>query len=87
MWLPDRLMDLADVVSFDVGLGAGVGLDAHVTRAAQLGAEAGASMGLGWHPQRSLGLRMRHAPFAIGAAQRDAWFRHGDRGRRGGRCR
>jgi hemoglobin len=24
------------------------------------------------HPR----LRMRHAPFAIGAAQRDAWFRH-----------
>ncbi|RKY20419.1 MAG: hypothetical protein DRQ55_07735 [Planctomycetota bacterium] len=61
MWLPDRVMDLFDVVSFDLGLGAGLGVDAHLTRAAQLGAEAGASMGLGWHGQRSLGLRMHHS--------------------------
>ena len=31
------------------------------------------------HPR----LRMRHAPFVIGEAERDAWYRtHGDRGRR-----
>ena len=57
-WLPDRLLDLADLVSFDLGLGAGLGGDVHLTRAVQIGAGAGASVGLGWHGQRSLGVRV-----------------------------
>jgi hypothetical protein len=60
LWLPDRLLDLCDLVSFDLGLGVGLGADVHATRSLQLGASAGASLGVGWHPQRSLGLRLHN---------------------------
>jgi len=57
-WLPDRLLDLCDVVSFDLRLGYGLGVDLHATRAAQLGLGAAGGIGLGWHEQRSLGVRV-----------------------------
>lgn len=60
LWLPDRLLDLVDLVSFDVGIGLGAGAELWLTRFGQLGAGAGASMGLGWHGQRSLGARLHH---------------------------
>jgi hypothetical protein len=60
LWLPDRLLDLCDLVSFDLGLGVGLGADVHATRSLQLGASAGASLGVGWHPQRSLGVRLHN---------------------------
>lgn len=55
LYLPDRLLDLCDVVSFDLAFGIGLFADVHVTRAAQLGAGARTSLGLGWHEGRSLG--------------------------------
>jgi hypothetical protein len=60
LWLPDRLLDLCDLVSVDLGLGVGLGADVHATRSLQLGASAGASLGVGWHPQRSLGVRLHN---------------------------
>jgi len=57
-WVPDRLLDLLDVVSFDLGVGPGLLANAHVTRWGGLGAGARASLGVGWHEGRSLGLRV-----------------------------
>jgi len=57
-WLPDRVLDLCDVVSFDLRLGYGLAVDVHATRAAALGLGAAAGIGLGWHDQRSLGVRV-----------------------------
>lgn len=55
LWLPDRLLDLCDVVSFDVAFGIGLYADVHVTRAVQLAAGGRTSLGVGWHDGRSLG--------------------------------
>ncbi len=57
LYLPDRLFDLADIISFDAHLGWGLFLNAHVTRAAQLGVGARVAAGLGWHDHRSFGFR------------------------------
>lgn len=57
LYLPDRLLDLLDVISFDVHLGPGVFVDVHVTRAVQLAAGGRFVAGLGWHERRSLGGR------------------------------
>jgi len=57
LYLPDRLLDLADVASFDLHLGFGLYANAHATRALQAGAGARGITGLGWHDRRSLGLR------------------------------
>jgi hypothetical protein len=55
LYLPDRILDLLDIVSFDVHVGVGAFANVHVTRAVQLGAGGRAVVGLGWHDQRSLG--------------------------------
>lgn len=57
-WLPDRLLDLLDVFSFDLRFGYGLAADVHLTRAAALAAGGSASLGVGWHEQRSLGVRV-----------------------------
>ncbi|MFT7464963.1 MAG: hypothetical protein ACI9EF_003323 [Pseudohongiellaceae bacterium] len=57
-WLPDRLLDLFDVLSFDVRLGYGLAGDLHLTQGAALAAGAAGGIGVGWHEQRSLGLRV-----------------------------
>lgn len=57
MWyLPDRILDIFDIVSFDVHFGLGVYVDAHVTRIVQLNVGARTVAGVGWHNHRSLGI-------------------------------
>jgi hypothetical protein len=55
LYLPDRILDLADIFSFDVHVGAGAFLNYHLTRALQAGIGLRAVTGLGWHTRRSLG--------------------------------
>lgn len=57
LYLPDRLLDMADVFSFDVHFGLGAYANVHFTRAAQAGGGFRAVGGFGWHDQRSLGLQ------------------------------
>jgi hypothetical protein len=57
LYVPDRLLDLGDVVSFGLNWGPGAFLDYHVTRALQASVGARSVGGLGWHDQRSLGLK------------------------------
>jgi hypothetical protein len=57
LYLPDRLLDLGDVLSFDLHLGFGLYANVHGTRALQAGLGARGVTGLGWHERRSLGLR------------------------------
>jgi hypothetical protein len=59
LYLPDRALDLLDVVSFDVHVGPGLYANVHATRALQFGAGARAVVGLGWHDQRSLGAALQ----------------------------
>lgn len=55
LYLPDRILDLLDLFSFDVHVGPGLFLDLHVTRVAQVGVGGRFVGGLGWHEGRSLG--------------------------------
>ena len=55
LYVPDRLLDLIDVVTFDVHVGSGLYANAHVTRAGQAGLGVRATAGLGAHSQRSIG--------------------------------
>jgi len=55
LYLPDRLLDVLDCVSFDVHFGLGLLVNLHVTRAAQFGIGGRAVGGIGWHDHRSLG--------------------------------
>jgi hypothetical protein len=57
LYLPDRVLDMADVFSFDVHFGLGAYANVHVTRALQAGGGFRAVGGIGWHDQRSLGLQ------------------------------
>lgn len=57
LWLPDRLLDLLDVVTFGVHLGPGAFADAHVTRGFQFLGGFHSTGGLGLHDYRSLGLK------------------------------
>ena len=71
LYLPDRLLDLADLVSFDLHLGFGLYANLHATRALQAGLGARGITGVGWHERRSLGLRAQEdsgfALLAVGA--------------------
>lgn len=58
-YLPDCVLDLLDLVSFDVHGGPGAFVNAHVTRAFQIGAGARTVAGLGWHDHRSLGVQLQ----------------------------
>lgn len=57
LWIPDRVLDLLDIVSFDVHMGWGVFADAHATRAMQLVGGARVTGGIGLHDHRSLGMK------------------------------
>ena len=57
LYVPDRVLDLLDVVSFDAHVGWGLFANVHVTRAVQFGAGFRAATGLGWHDHRSFGLQ------------------------------
>lgn len=61
LWVPDRLLDLLDLVSVDLRVGWGLLADVHVTRPVSLGAGLAGTLGLGWHEQRSLGTRITSA--------------------------
>ncbi len=74
LYLPDRVLDLLDVLSFDVHVGPGVLVNVHLTRAVQLGAGARAVAGIGWHDHRSLGfLAQSEAEVVIPAVGTSAW--------------
>jgi hypothetical protein len=57
----NRLLDLADIVSFHVGLEGGAMADVHLTRMLQLGLGGGGGMQVGWWQKRDLGLGVGHA--------------------------
>jgi hypothetical protein len=57
MYVPDRVFDLLDLVTLDVHFGPGVFADVHVTRRIQAAAGLRATLGVGVHEQRSIGLR------------------------------
>lgn len=57
LYLPDRILDLLDIVSFEMRYGLGGGVEAHLTRGAQLGLEGAYSLSLGWFDHRALGGR------------------------------
>ena len=59
LYVPDRLLDLGDVFSFDVHLGVGALANLHFTRAVQMGAGLREVAGVGWHEQRSLGFQIQ----------------------------
>jgi hypothetical protein len=56
LYLPDRILDLFDIFSFDVHIGLGALANVHLTRAVQFGAGGRAVSGIGWHDHRSLGV-------------------------------
>ncbi|MGQ0551657.1 MAG: hypothetical protein ACT4PU_00380 [Planctomycetota bacterium] len=55
-YLPDRVLDILDVFSFDVHFGLGAFVNVHLTRFFQGGAGFRSVGGIGWHRHRSLGL-------------------------------
>ncbi len=57
LWLPDRLLDLLDVVTLSVHLGPGLYADQHVTRGLQVAGGLRSTGGIGLHETRSLGLK------------------------------
>ncbi len=57
LWLPDRLLDLLDVVTLSVHLGPGLYADPHVTRGLQVAGGLRSTGGIGLHETRSLGLK------------------------------
>lgn len=59
LYLPDRIFDLLDIVSFDMSSGLGVGAEVHLTRALQLGGQAGYGLALGWFDHRALGVQQQ----------------------------
>lgn len=52
LYLPNRLVDLLDLVHFGVGVGPCIGVDLQATRYLRLEAARGASLGLGWFGRR-----------------------------------
>lgn len=55
LYLPDRILDLLDIMSIDVHVGTGLYINYHMTRALQAGIGFRGTGGLGWHDHRSLG--------------------------------
>ncbi len=48
LYIPNRLLDLVDVVHVGVGAGPGFGVELNLTRYGRLGAVAGVDAGIGW---------------------------------------
>jgi len=55
LYIPDRILDVLDIFSFDLHFGGGILVNAHATRALQVGAGLQSVGGIGWHDNRSLG--------------------------------
>jgi hypothetical protein len=55
LYIPDRLLDIADIFSFDLNFGGGAFANLHATRAIQGGVGLRSVAGIGWHDNRSLG--------------------------------
>jgi hypothetical protein len=73
LYLPDRLLDLADVASFDLHLGFGLYANLHATRALQVGLGARGVTGFGWHERRSFGMReLQESGFVLAALGAEA---------------
>jgi len=58
LWLPDRLLDVCDLVSVELDVGVGLRVDLHATQYLPLAGGSAQGVGLGWHPERSLGLSL-----------------------------
>lgn len=58
-YLPDRLLDVLDLFSFDVHLGLGAYVDVHLTHWVGMSLGYRGVAGLGWHDQRSFGGQVR----------------------------
>ena len=56
LYLPDRILDLLDIVSLELHIGPGLYYNLHVTRAVQAGIGFHATGGFGWHDHRSFGV-------------------------------
>jgi len=54
LYVPDRLVDLLDCITFELHLGPGVYLNGHATRAVQIGGGGRAIFGLGTYGARSI---------------------------------
>lgn len=48
LYIPNRIVDLLDIVHVGVGIGPGIGLGLHFTRYGRLWAAAGVDLGIGW---------------------------------------
>ncbi len=57
LYLPDRILDLMDVVTVGVHVGPGAFVDVHATRAVQASGGARSTGGVGLHEGRSLGTK------------------------------
>lgn len=67
LYLPDRILDLLDIVSMSVNVGPQIGAGFWTTRAIQAVAFTGSTVGLGWYQKRQLGLKTNAAAdLAIG---------------------
>lgn len=71
-YLPDRALDLVDILSVDLHAGWGLYANVRATRALQLGVGMRDVAGVGWHGHRSLGVMYQqdagfNAPFGFGA--------------------
>ncbi len=80
-----RLLDILDVVSFELGPQGGLYGGAHVTRALQASAGAGGGAQIGWWQKREFGVGAGHVaglcliPFSL---EGEGWSRVGTRGAR-----
>jgi hypothetical protein len=71
--LPNRVVDLLDIVHVGFGVGPGFGLELHPTRYARLKAMAGADVGLGWFGRHARPTQAAaHASAAAGVAEASA---------------
>lgn len=83
LYLPDRVLDLLDVISLDLHLGPGLYTDVYVTRALQSTIGARAISGIGWNEDRSLGVRTS-AETGVNVLPIGAWTMAGTRAGTGG---
>jgi hypothetical protein len=67
LYLPNRVLDLGDLLRFGVDAGPGIGLDLQVTRALQVKLLSRFSLGVGYQTLRHLPVKLSaDAAFAIG---------------------
>jgi hypothetical protein len=83
LYLPNRVMDLFDIVRFGVDVGPGVGVEAEVTEYAQAGAMVRTSVGAGFQTLRHLPIKAALAesyaavgPLAIEPTAGVGWYRN-----------